>query len=81
MRLLCWKDGFHDSAGNHISGTLDEHGNYTCMSDVFQVGVMMLESMRLISEDAKAFANGLVSKQWTAAAALQQAFMLSSLQQ
>jgi hypothetical protein len=55
------------------------HGDYTCMSDVFQARVM-LESMQLISEDAKAFANGLISKQLTAAIALQQPLMNGRLQ-
>ena len=56
-------------------GTLDRHGDYTCASDVFQVGLMMLERMRLTSEDAEAFAHELMSKKWTAKEALQQPFM------
>jgi hypothetical protein len=73
--LIDWKDGTTDPDGNQTMGTLDEHGDYTCASDVFQVGVMMLERMRLNSEEAKAFAHGLMSKQWTVKEALQQTFM------
>ncbi len=71
-----WKIGSgSDAHGNPIEGTLDKEGNYTCMSDMFQVGVM-LATLHPTSADGKEFAKCLMSKQWSAAQALEQPYML-----
>jgi hypothetical protein len=68
--LVNWKENYYDVDGNVSEGTLDRDGIYTCLSDIFQVGVMMLEDMQPISEDGRAFAVLLKSKKWTAEKAL-----------
>jgi len=57
-----------------LEGTLDTEGNYTCISDIFQVGVMMQGALCPTSEEGKSFVGRLKSKQWTAEEALKQPF-------
>lgn len=56
-------------------GTLDDMGQYTPESDIYQIGVMLPKSLCL-SADSRAFAYKLKSKSISAAEAAEDAYFL-----